>query len=85
MSDREATRPPSASNVVLPRLNSRIGNPSMQAIQEEHQPDGDEYRDYRSMVIKGIQQRGASFDQESVIPIASLFSSIDVGQPQTMP
>ena len=84
MSDREATRPPSASNVVLPRLNSRIGNPSMQAIQEEHQPD-DEYQDYRSMVIKGIQQRGATSDQESVIPIASLFSSVDVGQPQTMP
>ncbi|CAF1191121.1 unnamed protein product [Rotaria sp. Silwood1] len=42
MSEREAARPPSSSNVILPRLNSRIGNSSMQAIQEENQVDDEE-------------------------------------------
>ncbi len=39
------------------RLNSRIGNSSMQAIQEENRVN-DEQQDYRATPIKRTQQRG---------------------------
>ncbi|CAF1656507.1 unnamed protein product, partial [Adineta ricciae] len=45
MSAREAARPPTSSNVVLPRLNSRVGNPTMQVIQEESQHEDEQQQE----------------------------------------
>jgi hypothetical protein len=44
-------------NLFLCRLNSRIGNPSMQAIQEENHVDNDQ-QDHHSTSIKRTQQQG---------------------------
>ncbi|CAF4291481.1 unnamed protein product [Rotaria socialis] len=134
MSEREAARPPTASNVVLPRLNSRIGNPSMHAIQEEDNGDNDEQQNHcAASSVKRTQQRdpssckndfsrscsrgvdvrfpplvetpreptvpttttqqspnvvttvGLSSTQDGIVPIASLFSSLDLGQPPATP
>ncbi|CAF0743230.1 unnamed protein product [Rotaria sordida] len=131
MSEREAARPPTASNVVLPRLNSRIGNSAMQAIAEEDHGN-DEQQTHRATSAKRTQQRdpspckndlsrsysrgvdlrlpplietlgeptvslttttqpstnvvttvGTTNSQDGVIPIASLFSSLDLNQPST--
>ncbi|CAF1042699.1 unnamed protein product [Adineta steineri] len=56
MTEREASRPATASNVVLPRLNSRIGNPSMQAIHEENHTDNEQLAP-EAKQIKRTQQR----------------------------
>jgi hypothetical protein len=46
------------SNDLFPcRLNSRIGNPSMQAIQEENHVVDDQ-QDHQTTSIKRTQQRG---------------------------
>ncbi|CAF4632566.1 unnamed protein product [Rotaria sp. Silwood1] len=133
MSEREAARPPTASNVVLPRLNSRIGNPAMQAIPEEDHGNDEQQTHRGTTSIKRTQQRGnlspckndlsrsgsrgvdlrlpplvetpreptvsvttttqpptnvvttvgVTSSQDGVMPIASLFSSLDLGQPST--
>ncbi|CAF3701907.1 unnamed protein product [Rotaria sordida] len=110
MSEREATRPPSSSNVILPRLNSRIGNSSMQVIQEENQIDDEDQEQLQQDIIRVknddfklppltetsgepmnstttslssnvIKTTGTGTSIDSIVPIASLFSSTDFVQP----
>lgn len=93
MSEREANRPATSSNVVLPRLNSRIGNPSMQSIREdeEHEDENDAKLPTvnenleESPANNAIKTIGSTTSQETIIPIASLFSSMDIIQPQPPP
>ncbi|CAF1372537.1 unnamed protein product [Adineta steineri] len=92
MSAREATRPPTASNVVLPRLNSRVGNLTMQVIQEENQnSDEEQENNHRHDELQQdstisrhiIKTVGRENTHEGIIPIASLFSSMDIIRPST--
>ncbi|UJR36130.1 hypothetical protein I4U23_028864 [Adineta vaga] len=80
MSAREAARPPSASNVVLPRLNSRVGNPALQAIHEENHNE-DEQQETGTTQTKRIQQRDPSLSI-TTLPITHVVTTIGITNSQ---
>ncbi|CAF1938956.1 unnamed protein product [Rotaria magnacalcarata] len=73
MSDRDGARPSTSSNVVLPRINSRVGASSMQAIQEENQADDDDEQDHvkqepSSRKVKNEATRSISRSDDFKLP-----------------
>ncbi|CAF4148096.1 unnamed protein product [Rotaria sp. Silwood2] len=67
MSEREVTRPPSSSNVILPR---RIGNSSMQVIQEENQVDDEEQEQSQrdTILVKNDSNHSNSRNDDFKLP-----------------
>ncbi|CAF0963041.1 unnamed protein product [Adineta ricciae] len=84
MSAREAARPPSASNVVLPRLNSRVGNPALQAIHEENPTENEQREPTLCITVlpltNVVTTTGVTNSQDESTSAAPLLSSTDLGQ-----